>query len=180
MLEQRRRRRVPPLCLQQFYRGLPERTFSAELNAALLAQVRRSDRQYITSASEYENFAPGGRTIHLLRIDRHAFGNRPVRILTALNHFGDTAKTPAKLHAKHARFEREHRESQMRFLSLSTDSKQFFAPSSGHYIQFDDPQLVIRAIRDVLRRAPTQSVSTCVKSSRSTRSGMQSLRSLLS
>ena len=144
-------RQLAPSCFQQFYRGLPERQFSQELNATLLAQVHRSAQQYIASASEYENFAPGGRTIHLLQIDRKSFGSRPVRILTALNHFGDTAKTPAKLHAKHAQYERDHLRSQMRFRSLSTDSAQFFAPSSGHYIQFDDPQLVLRAIGEVVR-----------------------------
>jgi pimeloyl-ACP methyl ester carboxylesterase len=140
-------------CDQQFFRGLPEKKFSSELNAKLLCEVLHSNRQYIASASELGNFFPNGPTIQLLRSNRRSFGDRPVRILTALNHYYDTAQTPAKLRAKHAQEEREHRKTQALFLSLSSDSRQLFAPHSGHYIQFDDPSLVLSAICDVINRS---------------------------
>jgi pimeloyl-ACP methyl ester carboxylesterase len=140
-------------CDQQFFRGLPEKKFSSELNAKLLFEVLHSDRQYIASASELGNFFPNGSTIQLLRSNRRSFGDRPVRILTALNHYYDTAQTPAKLRAKHAQEEREHRKTQALFLSLSSDSQQLFAPKSGHYIEFDDPSLVLSAICDVIDRS---------------------------
>lgn len=36
--------------------------------------------------------------------------------------------------------------------SLSSDSKQLFARHSSEYIQFDDPDLVVEAVREVVRR----------------------------
>jgi pimeloyl-ACP methyl ester carboxylesterase len=143
-------------CDQQFFRGLPEKKFSSELNGKLLSEVLQSNKQYIASASELGNFFPNGPTIQLLRSNRRSFGDRPVRILTALNHYYDTAQTPAKLRAKHAQEEREGSKTQALLLSLSSDSRQLFAPQSGHYIQFDDPSLVLSAICDVIDRSTSR------------------------
>ena len=38
---------------------------------------------------------------------------------------------------------------QARFLTQSSNSKQIFAHDSSEYIQFDDPETVINAIREV-------------------------------
>jgi pimeloyl-ACP methyl ester carboxylesterase len=144
-------------CNRQFFRGLPEKMFSAQLNAQLLKEVLKSDRQYVASASEIQNLAPDGETMTYLRMERRSFGNRPVRILTALNHNYDTPETPADVRKKDAAEERVHQQTQALFLSLSTDSKQLLAPESGHYIQFDDPALVLGAIHDVVERSRARS-----------------------
>lgn len=52
----------------------------------------------------------------------------------------------AALHKKHMASEREHARTQAMLLSLSTDAKQVLVPDSGHYIQLDQPQIVIDAI----------------------------------
>lgn len=137
-------------CPQQFFRGLPESQFSDELNAGLAALVLASDHQYVASASEVGNFDPDGATIRRLRTGRRLLGARPVRVLTALNRYGDDATTPADRHSAHAAEEDRHRRTQAGFLVLSTDAEQWLSPDSGHYIQFDDPGLVLRAIRDVV------------------------------
>jgi pimeloyl-ACP methyl ester carboxylesterase len=36
--------------------------------------------------------------------------------------------------------------------ALSTDSEHITAPEAGHYIHLDEPDLVIKAIRDLVRR----------------------------
>lgn len=42
---------------------------------------------------------------------------------------------------------------QRNLLRLSSQSKQVFAPKSGHYIHTDEPDLVVRAIRDIVEMA---------------------------
>ncbi|MGH8319855.1 MAG: hypothetical protein ACREUL_18105 [Steroidobacteraceae bacterium] len=81
-----------------------------------------------------------------LETHRRSFGRRPIRVLTAQNHFYDNATTPAALHRKHVAFEHDWARIQRRLLSLSTDSKQTLVPNSGHYIQLDQPKVVIDAI----------------------------------
>jgi hypothetical protein len=46
-------------------------------------------------------------------------------------------------------YQREVASAQARWLALSTDSKQVFARKSSEYIQFDEPAVVIEAIREV-------------------------------
>lgn len=54
--------------------------------------------------------------------------------------------TPPALHRKHVAYEQDWARTQRRLLSLSTDSKQVLVPDSDHYIQFDQPRVVIDAI----------------------------------
>jgi hypothetical protein len=43
-----------------------------------------------------------------------------------------------------------HQEAQRGLAGLSTRGKQVIATESGHYIQWDQPELVIDAVRDVM------------------------------
>lgn len=135
-------------CNQQFFRGLPERTWPAPLNAAVLDVTRSKASLYTDVASEMAEMPLDER---YLIAHRRSFGARPVRILTAQNHYYDTAKTPPAVHRKHLKDEREEAMTQARWLSLSSNAKQIFAMKSGHYIELDQPELVIDAIRDELR-----------------------------
>jgi pimeloyl-ACP methyl ester carboxylesterase len=136
-----------PLCSQQVFRGLPERMFSPQLNAALLAIANSKVALYDAVISEMQEM-PWDETY--LQQHRRSFGDRPVRVLTAQNHFYDTAATPARVHRAHLEIEHGLARDQAKWLTLSSNSEQIFAYESGHYIELDQPNIVIDAIHDVL------------------------------
>jgi hypothetical protein len=136
-------------CNQQYFRGIPERMFPAQLNSTILDITRTKMPLYTDVVSEMNEMPWDER---YLIAHRTSFGSRPVRVLTAQNHFYDTSKTPRALHRKHLAFENEEARTQARWLSLSSDSKQIFAPRSGHYIELDQPKIVINAIRYEINR----------------------------
>ena len=135
-------------CNQQYFRGLPERTWPAPLNAAVLGITRAKTSLYTDVASEMTQMPWDER--YLIR-HRRSFGSRPIRVLTAQNHYYDDSKTPPAAHRKHLKEEREEAQTQARWLSLSSNSRQEFAMKSGHYIELDQPAVVIDAIREELR-----------------------------
>lgn len=140
-------------CSHQFFRGLPMKEWSPELNAVVLHIANTRVALYDASISEMQEI-PADTT--WLIAHRHSFGDRPLMILTAQNHHYDNAKTPPAVHKKHMAEEREHARTQARLLSLSTDSKQVLVPDSGHYIQLDQPQIVIDAILGELPKHASQ------------------------
>lgn len=141
-------------CTHQFFRGLPMKEWSARLNAAVLHIANTRVALYDTAISEMQQWPAD--TKWLIE-HRRSFGGRPLMILTAQNHHYDNAKTPPAVHKKHMADEREHARTQARLLSLSTDAKQVLVPNSGHYIQFDQPQIVIDAILGELAKHAGQS-----------------------
>lgn len=130
-------------CSHQFFRGLPMKEWSPELNAAVLHIANTRVALYDASISEMQEIPAD--TTWLIAHGR-SFSGRPLMILTAQNHHYDNAKTPPAVHKKHMAEEREHARTQARLLPLSTDAKQVLVPNSGHYIQLDQPQIVIDAI----------------------------------
>jgi len=163
-----RHRRLPPIpmtghsyvpapntpCSHQFFRGLPMKEWSAQLNAAVLHLANTRVASYDAAISEIQGM-PADAT--WLVEHRRSFGDRPLVILTAQNHHYDNADTPPALHLKHLASERSHAESQASFLSLSSDARQILVPDSGHYIQLDQPQIVIDAILGELAGQKTRS-----------------------
>ncbi len=135
-------------CSHQFFRGLPMPEWSTQLNALVLRIANTRVALYDAVISEMHEMPTDAQW---LIVHRRSFGNRPVVVLTAQNHAYDTARTSPALHRAHLRSEQQWAQAQRKYLSLSTDAKQIFAMSSGHYIQLDDPQLVISAIRGELR-----------------------------
>lgn len=77
---------------------------------------------------------------------RRSFGSRPLVVLTAQNRHYDNAETPPAIHKQHMADEREHALTRARLLPLSTNAEQVLVPNSSHYIQLDQPQIVIDAI----------------------------------
>lgn len=124
-------------CPGTFFRGLPDpKDFPGPLDRQLIYEAERP-KQYAASASEFSNFTTAGfRT--LLREHRY-YGSIPVRILVAYHH----GMSAAQEHL----WRRMHRQ----WLSLSSDSRYIAATKSGHYIQFDQPDLVVKAILDEIR-----------------------------
>ncbi|MGH8140354.1 MAG: alpha/beta fold hydrolase [Steroidobacteraceae bacterium] len=131
-------------CAQQFFRGLPEAAWSPELNAKLLEIAQTKIAMYDAYASEMEQMTQDE---DYLQQHRRSFGSRPIRVLTSGNH-GVPADTP-----DHGKYEHEITQAQARWLALSSNSKQIFAHDSSEYIQFDDPETVISAIREVYDQA---------------------------
>lgn len=127
-------------CPGQFFRGLPDpKDFPGELDSTLIYEAERP-KQYAASASEFDNFTTSG--MRTLLREHRSYGSIPVRILVAYHHTGSTAKDEALWRKMHRQW-----------LGLSRDAKYIAATRSGHYIQFDQPNLVIRAIQDEIRIA---------------------------
>ena len=49
----------------------------------------------------------------------------------------------------HLKYEYDRALAQSRWLTLSSDAKQIFANRSSEYIQFDDPDTVVSAVREI-------------------------------
>jgi pimeloyl-ACP methyl ester carboxylesterase len=146
-------------CAQQFFfRGLPEAEWSPELNAKVLEIAQTRLAMYDAYASEMEQ-TPADEA--WLQRRRRSFGSRPIRVLTSGNHgVGHLESKPADT-PKHVQYEQETTLAQARWLELSSNAKQIFARDSSEYIQFDKPEIVINAIREVYddarKRALTES-----------------------
>ncbi len=140
-------------CSHQFFRGLPMKEWSPELNAVVMHIANTRLALYDASISEMQNIPAD---TNWLIEHRRSFGDRPLVILTAQNHDYDNAKTPPAVHKKHMASEHEHALTQARLLPLSTDAKQTLVPDSGHYIQLDQPQIVIDAILGELPKHASQ------------------------
>lgn len=139
--------RPPKTCAQQFFfRGLPEAEWSPELNAKVLEIAQTKVAMYDAYASEMEQTAQDEA---YLQQHRRSFGSRPIRVLTSGNHGVGHLETKPPDTAKHLKYEKETTLAQARWLALSSNSKQIFAHHSSEYIQFDEPEAVINAIREV-------------------------------
>lgn len=147
MEDSRRAGQLPQTCAQQFFfRGLPEAEWSPELNAKLLEIAQTKVAMYDAYSSEMEQTAADET---YLQQHRRSFDSRPIRVLTSGSHgVGHLEKKPPDT-PKHLKYEQETTLAQARWLALSSNSKQIFARNSSEYIQFDEPNTVINAIREV-------------------------------
>ena len=84
-----------------------------------------------------------------LQQHHRSFGSRPIRVLTSGNHGVGHLKSKPPDTPKHLKYEQETTLAQARWLELSSNSKQIFAHNSSEYIQFDEPETVINAVREV-------------------------------
>ena len=134
-------------CEQRFFRGFPEKAWSPELNAQLLKTAESSVALFDAVVSELHEM-PGDEDY--LRQHQQSFGSRPIRVLTSADHFGDNENTPTAVHLRHLKSETAIAEGQAQFLALSSNAKQIFSyHSRAAYIQFDQPDIVLAAIREV-------------------------------
>jgi len=144
--------RVVRTCAQQFFRGLPEAAWSPELNAKLLEIAQTKVAMYDAYLSEMEQ---AGYDEAYLQQHRRSFGSRPIRVLTSGNHgVGHLERKPPDT-PEHLKYEQETTLAQARWLGLSSNAKQIFARNSSEYIQFDEPETVINAIREVYDQSKT-------------------------
>jgi pimeloyl-ACP methyl ester carboxylesterase len=133
-------------CAQQFFRGLPEAEWSPELNASLLHIAASKVAMYDAFISEMEQMA--WNEAWLLQ-HRRSLSNRPIRVLTTGNHGVGHLPDPNAHDPKQLEYEHQIALAQSHWLELSSNAKQLSVPSSSEYIQFDQPDAVVSAIREV-------------------------------
>src|SRR6185437_8507848 len=139
--------RPPRMCAQAFFRGLPESQWSSQLNAKLLDLTQHKVELWDAIISEMEQVANDETW---LQQHRRTLGRTPVRVLTSGNHaVGHLDRAPPPT-LEHLKYEYESALAQSRWLTLSTDSKQIFVPKSSEYIQFDAPDAVVDAVREIV------------------------------
>ena len=141
---------LPAACPQNFFRGLPEAAWSQELNAKVLEIAQTRAAMYDSYASEMEQMA-ADETYLQQRV--RSFGSRPIRVLTSGNHAVGHLETKPPDTPKHLKYEQETTLAQARWLKLSSNAKQIFARHSSEYIQFDEPETLINAVREVYEQA---------------------------
>jgi pimeloyl-ACP methyl ester carboxylesterase len=133
-------------CAQQFFRGLPEAEWSDELNASLLRIAQTKVAMYDAFISEMEQMSWDEAW---LQQHRRSLASRPLRVLTTGNHgVGHLPATNAR-DPKHLEYEHQIALAQAHWLELSSNAKQIFPPQSSEYIEFDQPDAVVGAIREV-------------------------------
>jgi pimeloyl-ACP methyl ester carboxylesterase len=139
-------------CAQQFFRGIPDAAWSPELNARLLELANTKVAMYDAYISEMEEME---RDEDYLEQHRRTFGSRPIRVLTSGNHGVGHLETKPADTPEHLKYEQATTQAQTRWLELSSNAKQTFAHHSSEYIQFDEPQTVIHAVREVYQHGRT-------------------------
>jgi pimeloyl-ACP methyl ester carboxylesterase len=137
-------------CAQQFFRGLPDAAWSPELNAVLLRIAETKVAMYDAYVSEMEQTE---RDEIYLQQHWRAFGSRPIRVLTTGNHGVGHLETKPADTPEHLKYEHEVARAQARWLELSSNAKQVFTHQSSEYIQFDEPETLINAVREVYDQA---------------------------
>lgn len=134
------------MCVQGFFRGLPESEWSPELNARLLDIARHNVAMWDADISEAANI-PAGET--WLQQHQRFLGRTPVRILTTGNHAVHFLDKPPPPTIDHLKMEYDVAVAQSRWLMLSSDAKQIFVQNSSEYIGFDRPDVVVDTVREI-------------------------------
>jgi hypothetical protein len=70
-------------------------------------------------------------------------------VLTTGNHAVHFLPAPNAHDPKHLEYEHQIELAQARLLTLSVNTRQIFVPNSSEYVQFDAPDAVVDAIREV-------------------------------
>jgi len=118
--------------------------FGPELAKAYLG-VMSSARHWRAATSEDFNFDKGN---DQLRAARRSFGDMPVVVLTrGVSPFAVPGKPQSALNKA---FENENRKMHQEVAALSKRGSERVVPGTGHIIQADKPQAVIKAINEVL------------------------------
>lgn len=133
-------------CVQGFFRGLPDSVWSDALNAKLIDIARHNVAMWDADISEMQE-VPGDEG--WLQQHRRTLGSTPVRILTSGNHGVGHLDRPPAMSLAHLKYEYDRALAQSRWLTLSSDARQIFVSRSSEYIQFDRPDVVVDAIREL-------------------------------
>ena len=137
---------APRTCAQQFFRGLPEATWSAELNAKLMEIAQTKTEMYDAYMSEMAQMRSD--EIYLEQ-HSHSLGARPIRVLTTGNHGVHVVDPTRPKDAQQLAYQENVARAQAKWLELSSNANQLFTDKSSEYIPFEQPDFVVDAIHDV-------------------------------
>jgi len=135
-------------CLSLYFRGFPEKKWSPQLNAIVAGQALTIKQDQATLSEAQGIFTASGQEV---RESQRSYGHIPLRILVATNHHFDVTNMPtptSRAYWRHweATWVALHRA----WLPFSTNSKLIMAPGSGHYIQFDRPDVFLKSMKEVI------------------------------
>ena len=134
-------------CDRYLFRGLPEAAWSRELNDKVAELARTKVALFDALVSEMAE-VPADEA--WLREHRRSLGSRPVRVLSS-GHHGGGPRDPDSPEGRE--YQRLVSKAQADWLGLTTNGKQVFASGSSEYIQLDEPDVVVQAIREVFEAA---------------------------
>jgi pimeloyl-ACP methyl ester carboxylesterase len=169
----------PRNCAQQFFRGLPEPAWSAELNAKLLQIAQTKIAMYDAYLSEMEQMP---KDEDYLREHRLSLGSRPIRVLTTGNH--GVGHLPAAPETDPKRLDHQHQiaQAQARWLELSSNARQIFTQKHtlpGSTGSCTAPLIACRARRSGnTQRAPGPQRASSGETTTPTRTAMPGSRAI--
>jgi len=140
--------------------GLTRLPYTLGGETSALTSPELEDEQAAISSHRNHVFAVADETSSLEesfkenRTDPMSLGNKPLMVLTA----GSVQLTGTGLAQEQVNLiDKLHSESQAALTQRSENSQQIIAEESGHYIQVEQPDLVIDAVRQVVEAARTGS-----------------------
>lgn len=133
-------------CLGYSFRGVPDPRFSAELNDRMVRTMSTKLEMWQALLSGVDQ-RPADKKY--LQAHRRSLGSRPLRIILAAYEIPPTSRLPA---AERIKFNEGFRKAGANLLNLSSNSK-LIATESGAFVQFEKPEIVMDAIRDVYDRS---------------------------
>jgi pimeloyl-ACP methyl ester carboxylesterase len=142
--------RPPKRCATIFFRGLPETSWSPELNAKLIDIGGHNVAMWDADISEAENI-PAGEI--WLQQHRRNLGNTPIRVLSTGHHGIHDLTKPPPMSLGQLKYQYDKALAQSRWLTLSSDATQVFVQNSSEYIGFEQPDAVVDAVREIYDKA---------------------------
>jgi len=133
-------------CATIFFRGLPESSWSTELNTKLIDIGGHNVPMWDADISEARNI-PAGEI--WLQQHRRTLGSTPIRILSTGHHGIHDLTKPPPVSLEQLKYQYDRAVAQSRWLTLSSDANQIFVQNSSEYIAFEQPDAVVDAVRDV-------------------------------
>jgi pimeloyl-ACP methyl ester carboxylesterase len=136
-----------------YHTMIPENITSSNWGAAAMATMYRTsycDSSYDEMVAITEAFSqPGGPA---------SLGDMPLIVLSAGGTFQEMPEAIVKAVGQDTldQMEQVSQEMQQELADLSSQGEQVIAKESSHYIQWDQPKLVIDAIREMVEQARTQ------------------------
>lgn len=125
---------------------------SASALTEVLAQLNADPARLLTQASAIENVSQSGREVIN---PKRRYGNMPLTVLTSGNH-PMPPDLPADVRQQAPLFFRALASGHDAYAALSNRGHKQLVPDSGHFIQVDNPEVVLAAINGVLTELAPQ------------------------
>jgi pimeloyl-ACP methyl ester carboxylesterase len=132
---------------------------SASALTDVLAQLNTDPARLLTQASAIENVSQSGREIVN---PQRRYGDMPLIVLTSGSH-PMPPEVPADVREQALLYFRALASGHEAYAALSRRGHDQLVPDSGHFIQVDNPRVVLAAINDVLAEIGQHPPRTCME-----------------